>query len=235
MTCRAIIFDFNGVIADDEAGHFLAFQQALAEDGLTLSTNDYYGKYSGMDERNCLSILLTANGGAADPGRLDRILSRKADIFRRDVSKPVLFPGAIEFIARIGRRYKLAVASGGRRDQIEWALKATSLENAFSTTIISAEDTTVGKPDPQIYGLALERLNVTDPIPTPFLHPGECLVLEDSKAGIQSAHYAGMKVAALATTYPADQLREADWVLNNWDELLAGSFEDGLSALFFSS
>jgi hypothetical protein len=44
-----------------------------------------------------------------------------------------------------------------------------------------------------------------------------------------------MKVAALATTYPADQLREADWVLNNWDELLAGSFEDGLSALFFSS
>src|SRR5881628_3447665 len=78
---RAIIFDFNGVIADDEPTHFLAFQQALAEDGVALTKEEYYGTYLGMDERTCAGALLEAITGRRDPGRVQRIAERKAVLF----------------------------------------------------------------------------------------------------------------------------------------------------------
>ena len=79
---RAIVFDFNGVIADDETPHLLAFQQALAEDRLHLTQEDYYERYLGMDERNCLNAMLTAVTGHPDPVREQRIHERKAVLFR---------------------------------------------------------------------------------------------------------------------------------------------------------
>jgi beta-phosphoglucomutase-like phosphatase (HAD superfamily) len=69
-TLRAIIFDFNGVIADDETPHLLCFQQALDEHGLTLTKEEYYGPHLGMDERTCAELLLRAQAGSVDPARL---------------------------------------------------------------------------------------------------------------------------------------------------------------------
>jgi phosphoglycolate phosphatase len=122
-----------------------------------------------------------------------------------------LFPGIVDFVLRAKDRYRLAVASGGTREQIAYALKGTPIERAFPL-IVAAEDTTVGKPDPEVYRLTLNRLNGTAPRPEPALEASECLVIEDSVAGIQSAKAAGMKVIAVATTYPADKLKEADAV-----------------------
>ena len=220
---RAIIFDFNGVIADDEAPHFLAFQQALAENGIGLSKEDYYGTYLGMDERNCLVALMKSRRGKLNREDPERILTRKAELFRRYTTtcKPDLFPGVAEFVLAAGHRYRLAIASGGRREQIEWALRGNPIAH-LCAVVVSAEDTTLGKPEPQIYQVALERMNGTDPAVVPLIRPEECLVIEDSKAGIQAARRAGMKVVALATTYPAEHLTEADSVLRNWGEV---SFE----------
>src|SRR6059036_3892593 len=115
---RAIIFDFNGVIADDETTHFLTFQQALQEDGLALTKEDYYGAYLGMDERNCATALVDSVIGTQDPVRIQKILERKAVLCRdyTTTHKPQLFPGVVEFVKRAGERYRLAIASGGTRE-----------------------------------------------------------------------------------------------------------------------
>lgn len=208
---RAILFDFNGVIADDETAHVECFCRALQEFGLTLSKTEYYGTYLGMDERSCAALLLTARDGKSDTGLVQRIQDRKAELFRHHpaAQKPELFPGVIEFVQAAGSLCRLAVASGGRREQIDRELRGTAIEQAVEL-IVSAEDCPVGKPDPAIYVLTLKRLN---DFVRPLLRADECLVIEDSKAGIRAARAAGMPVLALATTYPVEELGEADRVI----------------------
>jgi beta-phosphoglucomutase len=212
---RSIIFDFNGVIVDDETPHLVCFQQALTEENLSLSKEEYYGAYLGMDERTCTMLLLTERDGTCDKSLLLRIMDRKADLFRdyTALHKPELFPGIIEFMNAAKDRYRLAIASGGRRAQIDAALARTPIEHDFEV-IVAAEDCPVGKPDPAIYRLTHERLNAGR-LPSETLKPVECLVIEDSLAGIQSAKAAGMCVLALATTYPIDKLGEADATVQN--------------------
>jgi HAD superfamily hydrolase (TIGR01509 family) len=224
----AIIFDFNGVIADDETPHFVAFQQALQEEGLVLSAEEYYGSYLGMDERTCVSALLRERTGANDPLREQRIHDRKASLFKAYTAthKPPLFPGVASFVAHAAERCRLAIATGGRREQVLFALEGTPIENHFEL-LVSAEDVQAGKPDPAIYQLALARLNALAP-GARILEPKDCLVIEDSLAGIHSAIKAGMKVLAVATTYPAHQLREADRVIHD----LNGIRFDSLTELF---
>lgn len=207
---RAILFDFNGVIADDETPHFRCFQQALAEARLSLAQEDYYGRYLGMDERTCARLLLEHRDGTCDEAELSRIANRKAELFRAHTvrHKPLLFPGVVGFVTAAKKQYRLAIASGGRKAQIEEALAGTPIEAAFEV-IVSAEDCPIGKPDPAIYLMARKRLNDLGPIDD-GVAAGECLVVEDSLAGIRSAKAAGMRVMGLATTYPVEKLEEAD-------------------------
>ncbi|MGH7165709.1 MAG: HAD family hydrolase [Nitrospiraceae bacterium] len=225
MPLRAIIFDFNGVIVDDETQHFLTFQQALREHGLTLAKDDYYGTYLGMDERHCAEALLRCATGASDPARVQAIVDRKAALFKDQTArhKPQLFPGIVEFVTQAGMRYRLAIATGGRREQLEFALRGTRIEQSFDV-IVSAEDTPMGKPDPAIYHRALKLLNRAEPRP-PLIRAAECLVIEDSRAGIRAAVAAGMKVIGLSTTYPPEQLAEARLVLPSLERVALARLE----------
>lgn len=208
---RAILFDFNGVIADDETAHVECFCRALDEFGLILSKAEYYGTYLGMDERTCTALLLTARDGKSDAELVRQIQDRKAELFRHHpaAQKPELFQGVIEFVQAARSLCRLAIASGGRREQIDRALRGSMIEQAVEL-IVSAEDCPVGKPDPAVYLLTLQRLN---DFVRPLLRADECLVIEDSKAGIRAAQAAGMQVVALATTYPVGELGEADRVI----------------------
>jgi HAD superfamily hydrolase (TIGR01509 family) len=210
---RAIIFDFNGVIADDETPHLHCFQKALAEHGLSLTKEEYYGSYLGMDERTCATALLAAHDHTCNRNVLSAIMDRKAILFREytAIHKPALFPGIVEFVRRATADFRVAIASGGRREQIDQALRGTPIEQSFAV-IVSADDCAVGKPDPAMYRHTLKLLNAQEPRP-PLLKAAECLVIEDSLAGIQSAQAAEMIVLALATTYPAEKLGEADLIL----------------------
>ncbi|HKE61002.1 MAG TPA: HAD family phosphatase [Nitrospira sp.] len=212
---RAIIFDFNGVIADDETPHLLCFQQTLAEENLALSKEEYYGTYLGMDERTCARMLLIQRDGTCDEHQLSRIGERKAELFGLYTARhpPELFPGVIDFVKTARTRYRLAIASGGRRAQIDAALSGTPIEHDFEV-IVAAEDCSVGKPDKAIYRLTCERLNAGC-VSSETIKPAECLVVEDSLAGIQSAKAAGMLVMALGTTYPLEKLSEADCIFEN--------------------
>lgn len=211
--CRALIFDFNGVLADDEAPHLRCFQQALAEQGFRLTAEEYYCTYLGMDERTCAEALIRAREGRDDPGLLIRITQRKTELFHAysRTHKPALFPGTVELVKEARTICRLAIASGGRREQIDYALSGTAIEHDFAV-IVSADDCVVGKPDPAIYALTLKLLNGKEPRP-PLIRAEDCLVLEDSQAGILSAKQAGMHVIALATTYPTPLLSKAHAVL----------------------
>ena len=181
----AMVFDFNGVIADDETPHLLCFQ-ALAEARLTLAKHDYYGAYLGMDERTCTRLLLEQRDGVCDEAQVLRITDRKADLFRALTThhRPPLFR-AQRILSAAKARYRLAIASGGRRVQIEDALAGSAIEHAFEV-IVSAEDCPIGKPDPAIYLIACDRLNANRES-VERITPSQCLVIEDSVAGIRSA------------------------------------------------
>src|SRR5436309_13175751 len=107
---RAIIFDFNGVIADDEPTHFLAFQQALAEDGLALTKEEYCGTYLGMDERACAGALLEAITGRRDPARVQPIAERKAALFPSltQTRRHPLFRRTMDFVSQASARSRPA-------------------------------------------------------------------------------------------------------------------------------
>ena len=227
---RAIIFDFNGVIADDETPHLICFQQALEEHGLSISKEEYYGSYLGMDERPCTAALLAARDGHCERQLLQAIIDRKAELFREHTvsHRPPLFPGVVEFVRQAGTRYRLAIASGGRREQITDALRDTPIERDFAV-IVSADDCAVGKPDPAIYSYTLKLLNAKEPRP-PLVTAAECLVVEDSMAGIRSAKAAGMGVLAIATTYPLEKLSEADLVLPALNGAALGQVMDRFSS-----
>jgi len=216
---RAIIFDFNGVIADDETPHVYCFQQALAEAGLALTKEDYYGAYLGMDERTCTRMLMEQRDGTCDEAEVSQIGERKAELFRAYTAlhKPELFPGVVDFVKTAKLRYRLAIASGGRRAQIDAALSGTEIQCDFDV-IVAAEDCPIGKPDPAIYLLTRERLNAGIRSAHAIV-PAECLVVEDSLAGVRSARAAGMRVLGLATTYPPDKLHEADCIIQSFEQL----------------
>jgi HAD superfamily hydrolase (TIGR01509 family) len=215
---RAIVFDFNGVIVDDETPHLVCFQQALAETRLALTKEEYYGAYLGMDERTCAALLLERRDGTCDEKEVVRIAERKAELFRDHTArhKPLLFPGVVEFVKAAKGRYSLAIASGGRKEQIQEVLAGSRIECDFEV-IVAAEDCPIGKPDPAIYLMTLERLNGRTS--ASLMRPEECLVLEDSLAGIRSAKAAGMRVVALATTYPVEKLYEADGIVRTLEGL----------------
>jgi len=206
-TLTAVIFDFDGVIADTEPLHFAGFRQTLAEIGITLTESDYYANYLGYDDLGCFIAALTAHKHPADPAALAQLMQRKAHVYLESVTDHlVIFPGVREFVRDAAVAYPLAIASGALRHEIEVILEQAGLRKEF-LHITSAEDVTRGKPDPQPFLHALNGLN--RPRREPLITAESCLVIEDSLPGIRSAKSAGMKVLAVANTHTIQDLHEA--------------------------
>jgi beta-phosphoglucomutase len=206
---KAIIFDFDGVLADTEPLHFKMFQRVLHEEGLPLSEQDYYQKYVGMDDKGCFQTILSAHGRLAPLETVRRLVERKAALMLEQIkATPVIYPGIADFIKRAAGRYRLAIVSGALRHEIELILKSVGLRSSFEH-ITAAEDIRNGKPDPEGYLHALRALNRGAAV-----QASDCLVIEDTIAGIQAAHAAGMRCLAVSTTYRADQLAGAEAVVS---------------------
>jgi len=206
-TLTAVIFDFDGVIADTEPLHFAGFRQTLAEIGITLTESDYYANYLGYDDLGCFIAALTAHKHPTDPAALAQLMQRKARAYLESVTDHlVIFPGVREFVREAAAAYPLAIASGALRHEIEVILEQAGLRKEF-LHITSAEDVTRGKPDPQPFLHALNGLNRQRR--EPLITAESCLVIEDSLPGIRSAKTAGMKVLAVANTHTIQDLHEA--------------------------
>jgi HAD superfamily hydrolase (TIGR01509 family) len=232
MMIRAVIFDFNGVLVDDEDVHFELFREVLHEEGVTIDARQYHECYLGLDDRGCFEAALLKAGQAAAGSRLDDLIARKA---RRYVTVATaglrFFPGAARCLTTLGARWPLAINSGALRPEIEFALDRLGCRE-WVAAIVSAEDTTRCKPDPQGYLLALDALrqHETDGAALANLQPGQCVVVEDSLAGVASARGAGMWAVGITHTYPAQALHEAgaDAVIDGLETLtpdwIAGRF-----------
>jgi beta-phosphoglucomutase len=213
---RAVIFDFNGVLLDDEHLHFALFREVLGQEGVVITEHDYHGRYLGLDDRGCFEAALRDAGQSTDPDRLDELIARKARRYFEEAARGLrFFPGAAECLAALADRWPLAINSGALRPEIEFALTLIDRRDRVEV-IVSAEDATRCKPDPQGYTLALEGLRGRSG-PLADLTPSACLVIEDSLAGIESAKGAGMWAVGVPNTYNADQLRRA-----GADDVVAG-------------
>lgn len=215
MGIVAVIFDFNGVLVDDESVHCALFAEVLAEEGITLSENDYHEHYLGYDDRKCFETVLLDSKKPANSDLLDDLIARKARRYVEVAAKGLrFFPAAAETLQSLATRWPLAICSGALRVEIEYSSARLERRDQI-TAIISAEDTTKCKPDPESFLFALDALrkhvlNGQDNCNRlAELSPSECLVIEDSLAGIVSAKGAGMHAIGVPNTYTPKQLREA--------------------------
>ncbi|MBK5283509.1 MAG: HAD family phosphatase [Nitrospiraceae bacterium] len=225
-TLTAMIFDFDGVIADTEHLHFASFRQTLAEIGIGLTEADYYANYLGYDDRGCFLAALTAHQHPTDPIALAHLMQRKARAYLESVKDHlVIFPGVREFVREASAAYPLAIASGALRHEIEVILEQAGLRKEF-LHITSAEDVTKGKPDPQPFLQALNALNRQRQ--EQAITAESCLVIEDSIPGIRGAKIAGMKVLAVANTHTIQDLHEAHAVAQSLSQIHLSELRDRL-------
>lgn len=207
---RAAIFDFDGVIVDSEPLHFGALRDALRPEGIALDEDEYRSTYLAYDDRGAIRLALERHGMAWDGERIEAIARRKARDFERLLPEVPFFDGARELVRALAGEMPLGIASGALRSEIEAILRAGGLYDAFST-IVGADDVHRGKPDPEAYLTAMERLRYR----APGLEPAQCLVFEDSVPGILSARAAGMTVVAVTNSYPAQKLAAAHRVVDS--------------------
>jgi beta-phosphoglucomutase len=204
---RAIIFDFDGVIAHTEPLHFAALQGVLAGIDIVLTEAEYYRDYLGFDDRGCFMTALQQHRRQVTTAVVTELMHHKARAYLAAVKEHlVIFPGVRELVREAAERYPLAIASGALRNEIELILEESGLRKAFRH-ITSAEDVTRGKPAPDPFLHAMAGLNKS--LENRSLTPGECLVIEDSLPGIRGACAAGMKVLAVANTHALQDLHEA--------------------------
>jgi beta-phosphoglucomutase len=214
---RALIFDFNGIIVDDEPIHFQLFQRVLGEEGIRLTEEAYYARYLGFDDRGAFTTGFEENRRILDELKLAELIARKAVYYQDAIRNHVaIFPGVKNLITSIPANLPLAVASGALREEIENILKGTDLLTHFKA-IVSAEDVERGKPEPEIFLKALAALNAQH-IGSPIA-AADCLVIEDSKEGIRGARQAGMKCLAVTNSHPAELLKEADAIVGSLENI----------------
>jgi beta-phosphoglucomutase len=223
---RAIIIDFNGVILDDEPLHFAAMREVVADYGIDLTRETYWDKYLPFDDFQCLEAICRDYSLRLPTDERVGALSRKIRIYRELLQDHLpLFPGVARFIRTAAESYPLALASGARRDEIHSTLDSAGLRRYF-VVIVAAEDFSQGKPHPESFLLALERLNAA--IDSRPIRSEECLVIEDSVGGVHGARAAGMTCMAVTNSYPREKLREANRIVASLEEVRLES----LQALF---
>ena len=199
-----ILFDFNGVIVDDEPQHCDALIATLAEYGYPLDRETYYRDYLGFDDRECFRFTFARDGETVEESRLLEAIERKNGHYERAIRADMhLVPGAADFVeAAALDGHQLAIVSGALRREIALVLKLAGLTPHFAE-IVAAEDVSACKPDPQGFNRAREALGVA---------ATRCVVIEDSLPGLAAARAAGLRCVMLSTSHAQDSLTGGDVV-----------------------
>lgn len=229
ISLQAIVFDYDGVLADTEPLHLRAFQRTLAAHGVDLSGEEYFEHYLGLDDEGVFKAVAEQRQLSWPEDRVNALVAEKAAQFALTVARasappghpdrqPVLYPGVAPRLLAWSAFLPLAIASGSLREEIEPVIAAEGLRDAVPV-IVGANDTERGKPHPDPYVRALDILAARrDPRLGP-LDASLCVAVEDSPWGIDAAQAAGMKVLALTTSYPAERLASADAILDRFEDL----------------
>ncbi|NJO44191.1 MAG: HAD family phosphatase [Oscillatoriales cyanobacterium RM2_1_1] len=221
MALRAILFDFNGIIINDEPIHERLLQQILLEENLNIESIELQAFCLGRSDRACLENLLEARGRIVTETYLNQLIERKAKSYQAELEalpELPLYPDTKAFIRRLSEtELKLGIVSGAIRSEVELILQRAELKRYFSV-IVTSDEVATSKPEPEGYLLAVQLLNET--YPDLNLKPEECLGIEDSLAGVKAAQQAGISVVGVAHTYPFHMLqRLANWCVDSLADL----------------
>ncbi|MCT7969500.1 HAD family phosphatase [Laspinema sp. D1] len=216
MSLKAILFDFNGVIINDESIHEELINELLLSENLRPKKGEFWQICLGRSDRACIAELFASRGRFLTDAALNALVERKAIAYQERLAalnKLPIFMGVDDLIYKLrGTPLKLAVVSGALRSEVELVLNRANMAQYFSA-IVAGDDITTSKPEPEGYLLAVERLN--QQYPELNLTPSDCLAIEDTPAGIQAAQRAGIQVVGIANTYPFHMLqRQADWTVD---------------------
>ena len=212
----AVVFDFDGVLANSEPLHLRSYQAVLRELGITLGREEYYSQYLGFDDVTAFRTIGGQRGQHWNDGQLAEILMRKMVVFDELMaSQDVLYPQSAACIERLGAHLPLGIASGALRHEIEAILRGAGLDRHFRF-IVASGDTPASKPAPDPYRRAAELHG---------LPPERCVAIEDSRWGIESAKTAGLRCVGITQTYPAADLPGADAIIDSLDEFTIELFE----------
>lgn len=213
--------DFNGVIIDDEKIQMSAYQQILAGENITLTEDDYYSCL-GMDDRSFVRSAYERQGKKCEASKVLEIVQAKTEKWREVIAGQVpLFEGVENFVRKMAKEFALGIVSMAKREEIEFVLETSGLIESFSI-MVSAEDVSNCKPDPECYRKGFERLDLfrIESSHLPMTH-SECLVIEDTPAGVLAGKSAGLPVLGVTNTVSKAELHDAgaNWVakdLNDW-------------------
>ena len=212
---RAVVFDFDGVLANSEPLHFRGYRDVLAPRGIALTEASYYENYLGYDDLGAFRAIASDLGITFSDADIADLVAKKAvRLEELEKSASVLFPGARDAIQRMAAAGPIAIASGALKHEILRVLDHEQLRGHFPI-VVSAEDTPASKPDPAPYLLAVELLARTHP----GLTAADCVAIEDSKWGLMSARDAGLRTVGITHTYPEAELTDvADVVITHLDQ-----------------
>jgi beta-phosphoglucomutase len=213
---QAIVFDFDGVIADSEPLHLRAFQLVLEEEGTTLTAREYFQRYLGYDDLGVFEAVAHDRGLPWNARHVAALVARKGIKLQELLqSGAVLFPGALDFIRRAAAAVPIGIASGALRHEIDEIVEPAGVAELFSV-IVAAGDTPESKPSPAPYRLAFERLQERA---GGALDPRRCVAIEDSRWGLESAQGAGLRCVGVTNSYPAHDLPGAELIVDGLKEL----------------
>ncbi|HEX3253240.1 MAG TPA: HAD family phosphatase [Pyrinomonadaceae bacterium] len=205
---KAIFFDFNGVIIDDETIQMKAYQEVLRGHQIDL-TEESYMSALGMDDRTFVKAMFErAKKPLTDPV-LETVLDAKTELHRQMIEVLPLFPGVLTFLKAAAREFSLGLVSMANKVEVGYVFERANLTPLFSV-VVTAEDASVCKPAPDCYLAGLMKLNEKrqQERKLPLLAT-ECLAIEDSPPGIRSARAAGMRTLGITNTVSAEALRAA--------------------------
>ena len=208
---QAVVFDFDGVLADSEPLHLKAYQALLEPQGIHLDHQTYCDRYLGYDDEGALHKIAEDNGLLLGDEEIEMLIVEKGRIFESLVgANDVLYPGAAECVRRLAAAWPVGVASGALRADIDLILRAAGIGSLFRF-IVAAGDTDRTKPEPDPYLRAAELHGVA---------PAACVAIEDSRWGLESARAAGLRTIAITHTYPRQTFTgSADAIVDSLAEL----------------
>ena len=206
---KAIFFDFNGVIIDDETIQMKAYQEVLRAHDIELR-EEWYFDAPGMDDRTFVRAMFERAKKPLTDTAWESVLDAKTLAHRKAIEDQLpLFPGVLTFLKETSRHFSIGLVSMANKTEVGYVFQRANLTPLFSV-IVTAEDASVCKPDPHCYVTGLAKLNEKRQHERllPLLSD-ECLAIEDSPPGIHSARAAGMRTLGVTNTVTEQALRAA--------------------------
>ncbi|MGE4286610.1 MAG: HAD family hydrolase [Phycisphaerae bacterium] len=226
MGLEAVIFDFDGVLADTELLHYRAFCAALESEGVRLEKDVYWEKYLGYTDKEAFEQMSSDFGFSLNANKLSWLIDEKAARFDEFVRlENSLLPGVTELLLSLREAgVPMAICSGALLCDIEGVFECARRHSgidyfSFFDVVVTAEDVADGKPHPEGYEKTMELLSSDR---ESFIRPERCVVVEDSHWGLEAARSAGMRTIAVCGSYSAEELAGfADFVVGSLTELNA--------------